>query len=198
MSEWEIKESDYGADAVYLDGGVLKADTKLCGDGALTLTGVDDQGNLLEFRMTISVSGLIGMLIMAAAGLILLALAAVLLLVLRKKMKGCIYKGDIMAIAFDNNLGMMDAPQTIRPDKGQVPMSRYLSEGGGVDLRQNYFKADESADYIWVISKAGLYSSLNQEKKEKKIRLYNGMEVTVSKNRDLDCGIQLTYTADQM
>ena len=198
VSEWEIKESDYGADAVYLDGGVLKADTKLCGDGALTLTGVDDQGNLLEFRMTISVSGLIGMLIMAAAGLILLALAAVLLLVLRKKMKGCIYKGDIMAIAFDNNLGMMDAPQTIRPDKGQVPMSRYLSEGGGVDLRQNYFKADESADYIWVISKAGLYSSLNQEKKEKKIRLYNGMEVTVSKNRDLDCGIQLTYTADQM
>lgn len=198
ITGWEITDTDFAADTVYLEDGFLKADTDSCEDGFLTLTGTDDQGNPQEFRMGIEISGLLGTILLVVAGLVLLTLLAVVLMVLRKKTKGYIFKGDIMAIAFDNNIGMIDAPQTIRPDKGQVPMSRYLSEGGGVDLRQNYFKADESADYIWVISKSGLYSSVSQEKKEKRIRLYNGMEVTVSKNRDLDCGIQLTYTADQI
>ena len=198
ITGWEITDTDFAADTVYLEDGFLKADTDSCEDGFLTLTGTDDQGNPQEFRMGIEISGLFGTILLVVAGLVLLALLAAVLMVLRKKTKGYIFKGDIMAIAFDNNIGMIDAPQTIRPDKGQVPMSRYLSEGGGVDLRQNYFKADESADYIWVISKSGLYSSVSQEKKEKRIRLYNGMEVTVSKNRDLDCGIQLTYTADQI
>lgn len=132
------------------------------------------------------------------AGILGAILLAVLAVILMKRLKKNVYKGDIMAIAFDNNTGMMDAPQTIRPKEGKVPMGRYLSEGGGIDLRQNFFLSDASADYIWVISKNGLYSSENPDKKEKKIRLYNGMEVTLSKNRDLDCGIQITYTADQM
>lgn len=131
-------------------------------------------------------------------GILGVVLLAVLAVILMKRLKKNIYKGDIMAIAFDNNTGMIDSPQTIRPKEGKVPMGRYLSEGGGIDLRQNFFLADANADYIWVISKNGLYSSENPDKKEKKIRLYNGMEVTLSKNRDLDCGIQITYTADQM
>ncbi len=133
------------------------------------------------------VGGIIGVILLAAIALILM-----------KCLKKNVYKGDIMAIAFDNNTGMMDAPQTVRPREGKVPMGRYLSEGGGIDLRQNFFLADASADYIWIISKNGLYSTQNPDKKEKKIKLYNGAEVTLSKNRDLDCGIQITYTADQM
>lgn len=131
-------------------------------------------------------------------GVIGVVLLAVIAMILMKRLKKNPYKGDIMAVAFDNNTGMLDAPQTVRPREGKVPMGRYLSEGGGIDLRQNFFLADASADYIWIISKNGLYSSENPDKKEKKIRLYNGMEVTISKNRDLDCGIQITYTADQM
>ena len=131
-------------------------------------------------------------------GIIGVILLAVIALILMKRLKKNIYKGDIMAIAFDDNTGMLDAPQTVRPKEGKVPMGRYLSEGGGIDLRQNFFLADASADYIWIVSKNGLYSTENPDKKEKKIRLYNGMEVTVSKNRDLDCGIRITYTADQM
>ena len=162
------------------------------------MSGTDSQGMAQEYVVEIAVSGLIGMIIFGVIGLLILAL---LLFVLSKILKGTkkhAFKGDIMAIAFDNNLGMMDAPQTIRPRQGKEPMSRYLSEGGGVDLKQNFFQADESPDYIWIVSKNGLYSSGNPDKKEKKIKIFSGMEVTVSKNRDLDCGIQLTYTSDQM
>ena len=137
-------------------------------------------------------------IISVIGGIVGVILLAVIALILMKRLKKNVYKGDIMSIAFDNNTGMIDTPQTIRPKEGKVPMGRYLSEGGGIDLRQNFFLADASPDYIWIISKNGLYSSENPDKKEKKIRLYNGMEVTLSKNRDLDCGIQITYTADQM
>ncbi|MCQ5146715.1 hypothetical protein, partial [Enterocloster bolteae] len=99
-----------------------------------------------------------------------------------------VFKGDIMVIAFDNNTGMLDVPQTIRPGKGKVPLARYLTEGGGVDLKQNAFMADKGTGYIWLISKSGLYSSNVQEQKQKKIRLTGGMEVTIRRNRDLDCG----------
>lgn len=199
VTQWEITKSDFAKDVVYMDGdAVLAADKGSCEDGTVTLSGTDSQGMAQEYVVEIAVSGLIGMIIFGVIGLLILAL---LLFVLSKILKGTkkhAFKGDIMAIAFDNNLGMMDAPQTIRPRQGKEPMSRYLSEGGGVDLKQNFFLADESADYIWIVSKNGLYSSGNPDKKEKKIKIFSGMEVTVSKNRDLDCGIQLTYTSDQM
>lgn len=198
VSQWEIMDSDYARDIVYLDGNILKADTAGCEDGMVILSGEDDQGLVQEYQVEITVSGLLGIILTVVLVLLVLGLLLALLMILKKATKKHVFKGDIMAIAFDNNLGMMDSPQTIRPGQGRVPMSRYLNEGGGVDLKQNYFQADASGDYIWVISKAGLYSSMNPDKKEKKIRLSNGMEVTVSKNRDLDCGIQLTYTADQM
>ena len=127
-----------------------------------------------------------------------LALIGISALIAVLKKNGQVFKGDIMVIAFDNNTGMMDVPQTIRPGKGKVPLARYLTEGGGVDLKQNAFMADKGTGYIWLISKSGLYSSNGQEQKQKKIRLTGGMEVTISRNRDLDCGLQITYMPDEM
>lgn len=132
---------------------------------------------------------------MVTAAVLGLALLVVLFRLLWLRIKPSVFQGDVMISTFDNNSGISEAPQMIQPIQGKEKLSRYLAEGCGIDLNKTYLKADRSPEYIWLMSDSGLYSGNNPEKKEKKIRLYSGMEVTVSKNCDLDSGLQITYTA---
>ena len=132
---------------------------------------------------------------MAAVAVLGLALLAILFRLLWPHMKPSVFRGDVMISAFDHNSGMSEAPQMIQPVQGKEKLSRYLTQGGGINLDKTYLKADKSPEFIWLMSDSGLYSGNNPEKKEKKIRLYSGMEVTVSRNCDLDSGLQITYTA---
>ncbi|WP_419037464.1 vWA domain-containing protein [Enterocloster bolteae] len=193
---YSISSSDYGGDTVYLEDGTLNADTSHIANGRVVLTASDSQGESCDITVSITVMNIGGILFTILFAVLALIGISALIAVLKKN--GQVFKGDIMVIAFDNNTGMMDVPQTIRPGKGKVPLARYLTEGGGVDLKQNAFMADKGTGYIWLISKSGLYSSNGQEQKQKKIRLTGGMEVTISRNRDLDCGLQITYMPDEM
>ena len=111
-------------------------------------------------------------------------------------LKKPLFQGDVMINAFDYNNNDVDtSPQMIQPAQGKEALSRHITEGAGIDLNKTYLMADgKSSEYIWLISDKGLYSSDNQDKKEKKIRLFNGIATTVSRNQDLDCGLQITYT----
>ncbi len=187
---------DYQADQVYMEDGMLKVETKGLKKGTLTLTAQDSQGETCAVNVELAPAGNILMIVlMAVGGLLALVLLAVLIKVLSGLVgPGPVFQGDVMVNAFDINTGLAEAPNTIQPGRGKESLSRYITEGGGIDLSKTYLMADKSSEYIWLVSSNGLYSSDNPEKKEKKIRLYNGMEVTVSKNRDLDCGLQITYT----
>lgn len=193
---YSITSSDYDGDTVYLEGGYLKVDTNYIANGRVVLTASDSQGESCDITVSITVINIGSIVFTILFAVLALSGISVLITVLKKN--GQIFKGDIMVIAFDSNTGMVDAPQTIRPGKGKVVLARYLTEGGGIDLKQNFFMADKGTGYIWLISKNGLYSSSGQEQKQKKIRLTGGMEITVSRNRDLDCGLQITYMPDQM
>ncbi len=186
---------DYQSDQVYMEDGMLKVETKGLKKGTLTLTAQDSQGETCTVNVELAPAGnILNLVLMAVGGLLALILIAVLVKVLL--IKPPVFHGDVMINAFDINTGLAEAPNTIQPGQGKESLSRYITEGGGIDLSKTYLMADKSSEYIWLVSSNGLYSSDNPEKKEKKIRLYNGMEITVSKNRDLDCGLQITYTEE--
>lgn len=196
---FSIADSDYAADQVYLEDGFLKAEAKDLKAGTVKLIAQDSQGASCEIEVQIAPAKNILGLVLAIVGLLLaLALIILLLKLVLSKAKPSVFQGDVMINAFDFNTGLAEAPQTIQPARGKEALSRHIVEGGGIDLNKTYLVADKSAEYIWLVSASGLYSSDNPEKKEKKLRLYNGMEMTVSKNKDLDCGLQITYTASNM
>lgn len=97
-----------------------------------------------------------------------------------------------MVVSFNYEDGETGVPQTFGPVKGKVPLFRYLSEAFGIDMRTAYFTAT-GKDYIWFEAKDGYYSSVNPDVKSKKIRLDGDIEVTISKNADLESGIRVTY-----
>lgn len=194
-----IKNSDFAADQVYMEDGLLKAETKGLKAGTVILTARDSEGAACDVTVEIApAKNILGMVLAIVGGILVLILLALLVKIILSKLKKNVFQGDVMINAFDFNTGLAEAPQTIQPTRGKEALSRHIVEGGGIDLNKTYLQADKSAEYIWLISANGLYSSDNPEKKEKKLRLYNGMEVTVSKNRDLDCGLQITYTANNM
>lgn len=191
-----IKNSDFAADQVYMEDGMLKAETKGLKEGVVVLTATDSQGASCDVTVEVApAKNIVGLIAMIVGGILALVLLALLIKILASKLKKNVFQGDVMINAFDSNTGLAEAPQTIQPASGKEALSRHIVEGGGIDLNKTWLMADKSAEYIWLISAGGLYSSDNQDKKEKKIRLYNGMEMTVSNNQDLDAGLQITYTA---
>ena len=130
---------------------------------------------------------------MAGAAVLGLALLALLIRLIWPRIKPSVFQGNVMIYAFDNINGMMESPRTIQPTRGREKLGRYITEGGGIDLDKTYLMADKSPNYIWLVSDSGLYSGENAEKKEKKICLYSGSEITVSRNRDLESGLRITY-----
>lgn len=140
-----------------------------------------------------SIGSILSLAAMAGAGILGLVFLTLLLRLIWIHTKPSVFQGNVMIHAFDNISGMMESPRTIQPARGRERLGRYITEGGGIDLDKTYLVADKSPDYIWLVSDSGLYSGENTEKKEKKICLYSGVEITVSKNRDLDSGLQITY-----
>lgn len=190
---------DYEADQVYIEDGLLKAETKGLKKGSIILRAEDSQGETCIVIVELTPAGnMMKIVLLAVGGLVALILLALLIKVILSSLKKPLFQGDVMIYAFDDNTGMAEAPNTIQPGQGKESLSRYITEGCGIDLSKTYLMADKSSEYIYLVSANGLYSSDNQDKKEKKIRLYNGMEVTVSKNQDLDCGLRITYTENSM
>lgn len=188
----------YGADQLYIEDGMLKVEMGGFQEGNIRLTAQDSVGQTCEVQVEITKAANIGGLIIKIVGILLaLGILGALIALLIKKGKKPVFQGDVMLNAFDINAGFAEAPQTIQPVKGKEALSRYIVEGGGVDLNKTFLMADSSPDFIWLVSN-GLYSSDNPDKKEKKIRLYSGMEMTVSPNRDLDSGLQITYNTQNL
>jgi hypothetical protein len=198
---YSIKSSDYPSDQVYLEDGMLKAEKNGLTEGQLTLLAMDSDGLSCDVVIDIEISngGILGLILkILAAVAALVAVALVVRQVIANSPGNKIYKGDITVTAFDNNNGYREAPENFRPSRGKVLLSRYIMNDGGVDLRQTALQADKDPNYIWLVSSKGLYSSMNQDKKMKKIKLSSGMEVTVSNNRDLESGLIIQYTSDNM
>ena len=140
-----------------------------------------------------SMGSILSLAAMARAAVLGLALLALLIRLIWPRIKPSVFQGNVMIYAFDNINGMMESPRTIQPTRGREKLGRYITEGGGIDLDKTYLMADKSPNYIWLVSDSGLYSGENAEKKEKKICLYSGSEITVSRNRDLESGLRITY-----
>jgi len=185
----------YQPDQVYLEDGMLRVETKDLQEGSLELTATDSQGASCTVKVELSLAASIkGKVLAAGGGLLGLVLLAALAYAVYKGIKPPVFKGDVMINAFDRNTGLAESPEMIQPDKGKKALSCYITDGAGIDLNKTYLVADKSPDYIWLVSNNGLYSSDNPDKKEKRIRLYSGMETMVSNDRDLECGLQITYT----
>ncbi len=188
---------DYKADQVYIEDGLLKVEAKGLKEGALILTAQDSEGASCDVEVQLSPAGnILGLVLGIAGGLAGLVLVLLLVKFILDHLKKPLFQGDVMINAFDYNNNDVDtSPQMIQPAQGKEALSRHITEGAGIDLNKTYLMADgKSSEYIWLISDKGLYSSDNQDKKEKKIRLFNGIATTVSRNQDLDCGLQITYT----
>lgn len=185
-----ISDSDYDDSVVYIQKGNLCIRIRDCKKGSLKISAVDSQGDALSATVEIVPVSLVGILIT------ILATIAVLLLVLlitRRIVQGNKkFNGEIMVVSFDYEEGETGVPQTLGPVKGKVPLFRYLSEASGIDIQTAFFTAT-GKDYIWFEAKDGYYSSVNPDAKSKKIRLDGDIEVTISKNSDLESGIRVTY-----
>lgn len=193
-SEWTImidSLGDYQTNQVYIEDGMLKVETKDLEKGTITLNIQDSQGTSRIITVELIPAANILYTILMIAGCLL---GLVILVLILKKFKKYPFQGDVMINAFDLSTSLAETPRMIQPIQGKEVLGRYIAEGAGIDLNKTYLLADKSPKYIWLISGNGFYSSKSPEKKEKKIQLEDGIEIIVSKNSNLDCGLQIVYT----
>lgn len=192
-----IKNSDYDEQCVYMDNAELYVKLKECiGRGELYVTAIDSDGAEVEAKVDLKVTSIFKILLWILLPILLVV--GIILFLKWNKNNSRMIRGRILISAYDED-GFIGSPNTIEGGKGKLYLSRYFTvkRDVGIMLGQTYFCAGEKENYIYLLSKTGLYKN-HLDTRENKIRLNTEMEVNVSSDVDFNKGIRVTYISDDM
>ncbi len=191
--QYSIGESDFGSDAVWIDGENLKIQLKKAGKGGkLYITAANSQGISSEAEVVIEIISLLPVLV---AVLVLFGLILIGILFGQKK-KHRLIQGRIMITFYTEEERM--TPKTVQGKKGKMYLRDYWTVGEkiGIDKKSTYFIAGEENRCIYFISKEGYYTDADLDKKNKKIVLEDNVAVEISADSDFGRGMEVTYISD--
>jgi len=153
----------------------------------VTVRATDSQEDSCEFVVDISFTALNILFARILAGVLLAAGICAVFLFIRSRRRR--FNGEITVSAFDEQTS--GRSRTIEPKRGIVKLSDYILDYADIPLSQVRLKATGKS-YIYVISSKGYYNAY-EDKRRKKIQLYDGEETVLSDYEDLHSGIKIIY-----
>lgn len=190
--DFAVTDSQFPQEDVFLkDGSLLAFKVKTCGDGVLTVTATDQAGASAQVEVRITTASVTGRMILIFVLVLLLAALLVLYPVIRSYLT--VVRGTVQILTYGEE--GTDPPVTFDGEKGRMLLSRYVhpSQDIGIRLEKCYLMAGEKNSCIYLVSAQGYYTDRDGGQKKKKIRVDEGMEMTVSSDSDFTSGIRITY-----